>query len=621
MFIVNYSDPHFYVFRDLQSYSIGDFDDFKILSSVLYFKYEPDLNCYVFNRESFLEFTLWCDKFKWGIQYQNRSVFSEAKKLETSLYSRETKFFRNEDLDLSILTDNTKLFDYQIEGIKFFLSRSRWYNMDDMGLGKTIQTIFTVSQLYKSGKIDGIFLVTKNGLSYHWVKEFLLFSKVFNRDDILLVNNKNKRRVFDEANSKKIIITPNHLLADIFVSYRKRQKKVDKKTGKLKRINNSDRVWNKKYFSIKKQWGKTSLSIIIDEAHTFKNSKATWSKALNCFISEFEYRGFLSGTPSINRFEEYFFQMKLLDPFIFNQTQKSFLLSISRSIGTENNPWAINLYDEKKILFYRERLKMNCLKRVKEDLPEMKTRRIIKKVFFELSPIQKQLYDYFSNRETEENKANHRKITNGNIFRYFTRVCQCVDNTVLLDNKIRNDYVNKLLSKYEFGDDPRLTYLDDYLRESIEDLGEKVVIFDTHPLTLDLLEERYYNYKPITIHGSKNTGEEERQRAQEIFNDQNSECKLILLSSLTSSTGLNLQKGSHKVVFFTTPWNTTDYRQALDRTYRITSEKDTIITIFVFDNTIDVVRVERNLDRTEFNDTYLNKELNEEDIGRLLNGL
>jgi ATP-dependent DNA helicase len=257
---------------------------------------------------------------------------------------------------------------------------------------------------------------------------------------------------------------------------------------------------------------------------------------------------------------------------------------------------------------------------VKEDLPEMKTRRIIKKVFVELNPIQKQIYDYYSNQETTENKANNRKITRENIFRYFMKVCQTVDNTLLLEAKSRNDYINKLLSRYDFSDDPRLEYLDEYLKESIEDQNEKVVIFDTHPLTLDMLEERYYKYKPITIHGSKNTTEQERQTAQDIFNDKNSECKLILLSSLTSSTGINLQKGSHKVVFFTTPWNTTDYRQALDRTYRITSEKDTIVVILVFAETIDEVRVERNLNRTEFNDTYLNKELNEEDISRLLNG-
>jgi ATP-dependent DNA helicase len=263
---------------------------------------------------------------------------------------------------------------------------------------------------------------------------------------------------------------------------------------------------------------------------------------------------------------------------------------------------------------------MNCIKRIKEDLPEMKTRRIVKKLYVELNPIQKQIYEYFSNQETAENKANGRRITTGNIFKYFTKVCQTVDNTLLLEAKSRNDYINKLLSRYDFSDDPRLEFLDEYLRESIEDCNEKVVVFDTHPLTLDMLEERYYKYKPITIHGSKNTTEQERQSAQDIFNDRNSECKLILLSSLTSSTGINLQKGSHKVVFFTTPWNTTDYRQALDRTYRITSEKDTIVTIFVFDDTIDAVRVNRNLSRAEFNDSYLNKELSEEDISRLLNG-
>lgn len=590
------------------------------MSSVLYFKYDKDSECHVFKRESFLEFLHWCDYFKWEIQYKNRGVFEEAKKLETGLYKRETIFNRGVKLDESILTETTRLYDFQKECVNFFLSRTRWYNMCDMGLGKSIMSIFTFSQLYKEGKIDSIFLVSKNGLSYHWLREILMFSNVFKKEDILLVNNENKKKVFTENKDKKIIITPNHLLADIFVSYRKKQKKFDEKKKKLKRINNSDRRWGRKYFSIKNEWDKKSIQLIVDEAHCFKNSNSTMSKSLECFISEFDYRGFLSGTPSINRFEEFYFQMKLLDPYIFNQTEGSFLISIAKRIGDPFNPWAIQSYNEQKILEYKDRLKMNCLKMVKEDLPEMKTRRIIKKVFVELNPIQKQIYDYYSNQETTENKANNRKITRENIFRYFMKVCQTVDNTLLLEAKSRNDYINKLLSRYDFSDDPRLEYLDEYLKESIEDQNEKVVIFDTHPLTLDMLEERYYKYKPITIHGSKNTTEQERQTAQDIFNDKNSECKLILLSSLTSSTGINLQKGSHKVVFFTTPWNTTDYRQALDRTYRITSEKDTIVVILVFAETIDEVRVERNLNRTEFNDTYLNKELNEEDISRLLNG-
>ena len=57
-----------------------------------------------------------------------------------------------------------RLFDYQIEGMKFMTSRKHSLNADDMGLGKTIQTIAAMNRLHAKK----VLIICPKTVKYYW---------------------------------------------------------------------------------------------------------------------------------------------------------------------------------------------------------------------------------------------------------------------------------------------------------------------------------------------------------------------------------------------------------------------------------------------------------------------
>ena len=60
-----------------------------------------------------------------------------------------------------------RLFDYQIEGMKFMTSRKHSLNADDMGLGKTIQTIAAMNRLHAKK----VLIICPKTVKYYWANK------------------------------------------------------------------------------------------------------------------------------------------------------------------------------------------------------------------------------------------------------------------------------------------------------------------------------------------------------------------------------------------------------------------------------------------------------------------
>ena len=127
------------------------------------------------------EVLMWFEKrdYDYMLTSLAKEKFDEFKK---NNFLPETKFYRNVDVDFSVLK-NCTLFDYQKVGVKWLLQRSRAYLADDAGLGKTIQCVAVISQLYKENKIDSAFIVVRNGLAYNWFREICMYSNEFSEKE------------------------------------------------------------------------------------------------------------------------------------------------------------------------------------------------------------------------------------------------------------------------------------------------------------------------------------------------------------------------------------------------------------------------------------------------------
>ena len=503
----------------------------------------------------------------------------------------ETNFFRNYTFNDDSL--KVKLYEYQKEDVTWALKRNRGFIASDPGVGKTIESISIFSQLKKDGKIDGVLLLVKNNMTYHWKREIDEFSSVFTEQDIFVVDNKNKKKVF-KTDTPSIIICPNHLIKDVL----------------------SENV------NIKKDWGKENLCLILDESHEFKNSTAKRTISLFKIVNDFYYRYMLSATPAINGFEDWYMQMRLLDQSIIPLTEKAFKLEIANRIGTEYDPYKIITYNQSKVKHYLEKFRPWVIKRIKTDLSEMKTKQIVKPIYLQMSSKQTSIYkmvkDFYIKKAIKEGtkKAKYSEIVNK-----YPYLIMAIDNPSLLKDKIKEDEatvegfnfkpLESALKNWSIDNQTKIDYLDDFLLNKIKHEKEKVIVFDIHPLTLDQLEERYKDYHPLIIHGQKGQTLDQRQKIIDDFNDPDSKHKLILLNVQTGGTGLNLHKSCSTIVYFNMPYDTTLYRQSLDRTFRISSTKDSFVEILCYGKSFDEKRMKENIKRTQINDYSFKEEIEE----------
>jgi len=239
-----------------------EFYDYVEFFKSIFISYDSKKKTSFFKIDRFYEIQEWFKRKNYAVQCSELVLLKYAEFAKS--FTPEIKYNRKASINYSILNPNIELYEFQKQGIEFLLGKSRAYLADDAGLGKTVQAIATFAQLYKEEKIDGIFIVVKTGLSYQWKKSILEFVSVFKEDDIIIIDNSNKLKLFEKYKDKKIIIVPCHLIAHIFLSY--------KEGHKLKE--SAKKIRWKSFIDINKVW-KENLMLVIDEAHTFNNS--SWS--------------------------------------------------------------------------------------------------------------------------------------------------------------------------------------------------------------------------------------------------------------------------------------------------------------------------------------------------------
>jgi len=584
----------FYLEEYSRSYSLRvdrflDAEDFKLINDDLksiYIFYDKELKGWKIPKKNALESVLFITrKFGWDVDLGSIVVQEPTIELETKFLRRG----KSPVFEPDVLRVN--LFKYQLEDVNWGLQRNRFFIASDPGVGKTIESIAIFSQLAKQNLIDSLFILVKNNLPFHWEREIVEYSNVFSEEDICILTNKNKKYFFEEKRPR-IVICPNHLLTDVLDCYSN--------------------------FNLKKLWKKESIGLIVDESHEFKNLKAQRTKALFKIIDSFSYRGLLTATPAINGFEDWYHQMKLLDNGSISYSEKLFKLDIAKKIGTKYDQWGIREYNTDRVEFYLNSFKPWVVKRLKVDLPEMKTKQFVKPVWLEMSQKHINLYNMIKKLYLEKYKEVDGKQTLHEIENKYPYLIMCLENPLMLLDKILDDDkalfkpVETALKNWKLDDHNKVSYLDEFLLEKVKHQKEKVIVFDNHPKTLDLLHARYPEYRPSLIHGAAKLSQLERQKIVDRFNDKYDETKVIFLNPKTGGTGINLNKACKYTVFYSTPDDGTLYRQALDRTYRISSIWDSFVYILTFGKTLDEKIMKRNLAKADLNDFSFKNDINKE---------
>jgi superfamily II DNA or RNA helicase len=594
----------------------------KVMDRMKGFKYSPSEKVWVSTKDKYTEFLSW-------LKYENLkhtySIEDHQKVISEKHKQSELKIFRKEQFDPYVLRDGVKLFPFQEDDIKLAVKRNRNFLFHEPGLGKTLEAISIFSHYYFKHHIEAIFILSELPLMYHWRKEFLTYSKLFTPDDIIMIDNENKLD-FRKHLDKKIFIIAHHILQDIVLDLA--NKNLKKRDGTKSK--KSDIRWGKISTDLSLYFKNQNLGLIIDECHRFKNPKSVLTKSVISSINSFDYRTLMSATPFITRFEDLYSQAQILDPGIFPQTYESFKIDISSEIGRTfkiripgggikeiKAPYDIIKRNPFTIEKYSEVLSNYVLKRRKQDIPELKAKQIVEEIYLQFPKNYRKIYDSIKEYEISVIKG---EVLHEDVSQSFPYLTQFLDNPFLLQGKIiEKDTDIQDIYKLKIDNDPKIKYLDAFLDSHINDLETKVVVYDIHPKTLEMLNDRYKdNYKSYALHGESKYTREEKNNIIEKFNDKDSDCKVLFLSFITSSSGLNLNTACNNLVVYSMPNAPMLWKQGMDRIYRVNNVLDAYVFVLLYDRTYDNERFDSIIKRTEFNDKYMNEVLSVKQIYDLL---
>lgn len=610
MLIIDFINNKFVIKYYSEIYDIDIYKEINDYFLTFFLKYSPEVRQYIISMERIDEIILQLsrDNKEYKITDNAYKEIENIKNIES-----EIKFYRRVNFDDFFV--NKKLFEYQKDAILWRLSRNRYLDSLDAGLGKTIISICVFTHLYLNNKIDSIFILTPIGLSYQWKKEILDSVNVFTEEDIIIIDNNNCIKAFTEYQDKKIMIIPNHYktFSKLLLSYRK-------DFNKIKKYSNLH--WGRFNLDIKEKWKKENIFLIVDECHEFKHSSSIRSKSLNAIINNFDYRALLSATPWINSIEHAYNQINLLDKSILNMNERAFKMWIADEIGDRFSRDSIISYNQENVNEFLNNISSVFDKKLKEDVPEMKTKRLPSKIIhLEMTDIQKKLYQKVIKKEIYKLEEEYDSLTWKLILNKMHIMCFAIDNPFLIKNiTTENSDLLELLNKWSLDIDPKFNALKSLLENYVEYQEEKVAVFGIHPDTLDMLYKKFNKYKPLIIHGSLKVKDKEKDRfeKEQLFNNSD-ENRVIFLSALTSSQGINIHKKCRRIIVYESP-DAQRYRQLIDRICRIDSKFDAITEILCIDNSLDNIRVQRNLNRVNFNDR-LGKKMSQEELSKLLRGI
>jgi len=421
----------------------------------------------------------------------------------------------------------SKLYEFQKRGINFLKTQGRALLADEMGLGKTIQAIEA------SKGLNRVLIIAPKTLHRNWELE-LFASGLKVPIERIRGDRDRKLRIITGFERGYLII--NYELCRVII-------------GQDNPYLNS---------AIKRKFD----GAIVDEAHNIKNRKSQQSVGVRKLCSKIPYVYLLTGTPIVNRMDDLWALLNLVDRKAFSS-----FWNFCRKYAKVNVTywgWVVDPRPRNPARLRRD-LEPYVLKRSKEEvMPELPIK-INKSIRLEMTPEQAKLYQKCK-KEISVELTNNKRITILGILPRIVRLKQVASCPSILSPGVKSN---------------KEEYLLDLIEEVAED--DKILIFSSYNRTLDYLSKflRGNGVQHFVMNGE--TPMKERYKLIKDFSGQ--KIKVFLMNT-SLGVGLNLTAAS-VVVFVDKPWSPAIIEQAISRAHRKGQTKPVTIISLITDGTIE----------------------------------
>lgn len=445
-----------------------------------------------------------------------------------------------------------KLYNYQIQGVKFLISNYSALLADQMGTGKTVQSTVALKIQFIKGIIKKALIVVPSSLISVWEKHLEEWAPEL--QFVVLNDKKDIRKVLWETNAHIYIVSYDTLKND----------------------------FHNEEFKLE-QFAKNIDLVLLDEVHNIKNPDAIKTKAVKQISNFAKYRWALSGTPLQNNLEEI---VSLLE-FLFPDKQ------FNKNLTPEEARKLIQL-------IMLRRLKKDVLKELPEKLPA-----IIEKL--QLSPSQKQEYDFVLGSEQERITNLIEKHKKSKQFRFILK-----KNIIHSIQKVRQicNFPSSSLSS------PKMERLKEIIKEIVENKEKIIIFTNFYEngvrkIYENLLKE-FPESKIAQFHG-KMSFKDKKKQAKRFVEDK--KCQIFIGTIGSAGEGLTLTVSNY-AVFFDMHWNPAKMWQAEDRVHRIGQKNKVVIHNLIMENTIEEKILQKLQEKRKLIETVVDgvKHIKEEEV-------
>lgn len=433
--------------------------------------------------------------------------------------------------------------------MEFLRSHSHGALFLDMGLGKTATALTVAKELIDDFRVEKVLVIAPKRVAEDtWSRECEKWDHL---------NSLRVSKILGSAKQRQAALDVD---ADIYV------------------INRENTQWLVEYLN-----GVWPYDLVIlDELSSFKNPQAKRFKMLRRVIQQSSFVWGLTGTPAANGYMDLWAQIYLLDG---GERLGKFIGSYRQAFFYAGAHKGFIVYEYKLRAGAKERIDQRlsdiCLSMSKEDwlqLPGI----IYNDVRVKMTASERKVYDKFQRDRVLpllENKLSSIDDMSSAVLG---------ETAAVLSGKLL-----QMANGAVYDDEGNVFKLHDRKLDALDEIvessqGTSLLVFYSYKHDLDRIKAKFPQAREL-----KNSNDIEMWNKGEI--------PMLLCHPASAGYGLNLQEGSHIMVWFSLPWSLENYQQSIARLHRQGQEHPVIVHHIICDNTLDdrVLRALQDKDATQ----------------------